>query len=368
MNVDALDLLATSVLLINAQGEIEHANAASEDMFGRSRRQLVGQRAAVLFGQPAEIEGSISRAVSGKFADVRQSAQVLRVSGTVEVSVSSVALSGQPWPVLIETREIEQRLLADRNHRLVEEIETHRQLLRNLAHEVKNPLGGLRGAAQLLEAELPEASLTEYTQVIISEADRLQALVDRLIGPQRVPLHAKPVNIHEICERVCALLQAEFRDMVVIVRDYDASMPDVPGDAARLMQAVLNVARNAAQELALFTQAKRAPIEMMFDEESGTSYPVPNTITLRTRVARQVMLAHRQHRLGLVLSIIDNGPGVPEDIRDRLFHPLVTGRAGGTGLGLSLAQDFVQQHGGIIEFDSRPGCTEFRIVLPMEAS
>ncbi|MBJ7263874.1 MAG: PAS domain-containing sensor histidine kinase, partial [Burkholderiaceae bacterium] len=194
-----------------------------------------------------------------------------------------------------------------------------------------------------------------YTQVIISEADRLQALVDRLIGPQRVPLNAKPVNIHEVCERVCALLQAEFRDNVTLLRDYDASMPDVPGDAARLMQAVLNVARNAAQELALMP-----PLP-----DGGA--PV-RSITFRTRVARQVMLAHRQHRLGLVLSITDTGPGVPDSIKDRLFHPLVTGRPGGTGLGLSLAQDFVQQHGGIVEFDSRPGCTEFRIVLPMEAS
>jgi len=354
MNVDALDLLATSVLLINERGDIEHANAASEDMFGRSRRQLVGQRAAALFEQPDDLVASIARAASGRFADVRQSALVPRLAGhSVEVSVTSVALSGQPWPVLIEVREIEQRLLADRNHRLVEEIETHRQLLRNLAHEVKNPLGGLRGAAQLLEAELPDASLTEYTQVIISEADRLQALVDRLIGPQRVPLQSKPVNIHEICERVCALLQGEFRDAVHLVRDYDASMPDVPGDAARLMQAVLNVARNGAQELSQQARSLADPMA---------------SVTFRTRIARQVMLAHRQHRMGLVLSIIDNGPGVPDDIRDRLFHPLVTGRAGGTGLGLSLAQDFVQQHGGIIEFDSRPGCTEFRIVLPLEAA
>ena len=254
---------------------------------------------------------------------------------SVEVSVTTVGLTGQRWPVLIEAREIEQRVLADRSHRLVEEIEAHRELLRNLAHEVKNPLGGLRGAAQLLEAELPNAALAEYTQVIISEADRLQALVDRLSGPQRVPLNARPVNIHEICERVCALIQAEFRDEITLLRDYDASVPDLKGDAARLMQAVLNVARNAAQEL------------VARPRDAGVEHGL---VTLRTRVARQVMLAHRQHRLALVLSIIDNGPGVPEHIRDRIFHPLVTARAGGTGLGLSLAQDFVQQHGGIIEF------------------
>lgn len=351
MNVEALDLLATSVFLVNERGHIEYANAAAEDLFGRSRKQLRGHSAATLFDNPENIQSSIDRAAAGRYADVRQLASLRRAAESVEVAVTTVGLSGQPWPALIETREIEQRVLADRNHRLVDEIEAHRELLRNLAHEVKNPLGGLRGAAQLLEAELPSAALAEYTQVIISEADRLQALVDRLSGPQRVPLNARPVNIHEICERVCALIQAEFRNDVTLVRDYDASMPDLKGDAARLMQAVLNVTRNAAQELVARPQAPGLE---------------PGVVTLRTRVARQVMLAHRQHRLALELSIIDNGPGVPDHIRDRIFHPLVTARAGGTGLGLSLAQDFVQQHGGIIEFESRPGRTEFRLVLPME--
>lgn len=351
INVDSFDLLATAVFLLNEKGLVVHANAAAEDLFGRSRRQLQGQSAAMLFGHPEALQSSIDRAVSGHFADVRQLSSLRRGHDSVEVTVTTVSLSGHPWPVLIETREIEQRVLANRNQRLVDEIQAHRELLRNLAHEVKNPLGGLRGAAQLLEAELPDASLVEYTQVIISEADRLQVLVDRLSGPQRVPLAAQPVNIHEICERVCALIQAEFRDKVVLVRDYDASVPELQGDAARLMQAVLNVARNAAQELAL--------------QKPGPDIPAPQ-ITLRTRVARQVMLAHRQHRLALELAIIDNGPGVPDSIRDRIFHPLVTARPGGTGLGLSLAQDFVQQHGGIIEFESYPRHTEFRLVLPME--
>ncbi|AZY52625.1 nitrogen regulation protein NR(II) [Bordetella avium] len=351
MNVEAFELLATSVLLLDGNGHIVYANASAEDLFGRSRKQLRGYAAPTLFDQPQALQNSIDSAVAGKFADVRQLLSLCRATDSIEVTVTTVCCPAQQWPVLLEIREIEQRVLADRNHRLVDEIDAHRELLRNLAHEVKNPLGGLRGAAQLLEAELPSAALAEYTQVIISEADRLQALVDRLSGPQRVPLNARPVNIHEICERVCALIQAEFRDDVGLVRDYDASVPDLQGDAARLMQAVLNVARNAAQELVL--QHARPDVPR-------------GQITLRTRVARQVMLAHRQHRLALVLSIIDNGPGVPEHIRDRIFHPLVTARAGGTGLGLSLAQDFVQQHGGIIEFESRPRHTEFRLVLPME--
>jgi len=348
MSVDVFDLLATSVLLLNGKGTVESANSAAEDMFGLSRRQLCGRPAASLFDRSSGLQSSIEQACLGRFADLRQLTSLRRGSDTVEVTVTTVALTDQPWPVLLEVREIEPRVLADRSQRLLDEVEGHRELLRNLAHEVKNPLGGLRGAAQLLEAELPDASLTEYTQVIISEADRLQALVDRLTAPQRVPLNTRPVNIHEICERVCALIQAEFRQSIELVRDYDASVPEIPGDSARLIQALLNVARNAAQELA------RQPA------------PGGSRITLRTRVARQVMLAHRQHRLALAVAVIDNGAGVPDSLRERIFHPLVTGRVGGTGLGLSLAQDFVQQHGGIIEFESQPGHTEFRLMLPME--
>ena len=350
MSVDVFDLLATSVLLLDGRGTVESANSAAEDLFGLSRKQLRGRPAASLFDRTSGLQASIEQACAGRFADLRQLTSLRRGSETVEVTVTTVALTDQPWPVLLEIREIEQRVLADRSQRLLDEIEAHRQLLRNLAHEVKNPLGGLRGAAQLLEAELPDAALTEYTQVIISEADRLQALVDRLTAPQRVPLNTRPVNIHEICERVCALVQAEFRHSIELVRDYDASVPEIPGDAARLIQALLNVVRNAAQELV------RQPA-------AGGS-----RITLRTRVARQVMLAHRQHRLALMVAVIDNGAGVPESLGERIFHPLVTGRAGGTGLGLSLAQDFIQQHGGIIEFESRAGHTEFRLMLPMESA
>ncbi len=348
MNVEAFDLLATAVLLLSREGRIEYANAAAEDLFGRSRKQLVGRAAAQLFDETQEIEHSIEQALAREFADLRQQVGVRRGNDSVQVAATVVALAEHRWPVLIEAREIEQRVLADRNHRLVDEIETQRELLRNLAHEVKNPLGGLRGAAQLLEAELPDASLTEYTQVIISEADRLQSLVDRLATPQRAPLYTRSVNIHEICERVCALIRAEFRSDVALLRDYDASVPDLRADAERLIQSLLNVVRNAAQALTQPRQTDNAQI------------------TLRTRVVRQVMLAHRQHRMALMVAVIDNGPGIPETLRERIFHPLVTGRADGTGLGLSLAQDFVQQHGGIIEFESRPGHTEFRLVLPME--
>ncbi len=346
-SAEAFDLLSTTVLLLNSTGEVVEANAAAEVMFGRSRRNLLGQPAAFLFDREKALAHSIQQACRGEVADCRQFARVRRGVETVEVAVTSVALSQPLWSALIEIKDLEQRVLADRSSRLVDEIDTQHELLRNLAHEVKNPLGGLRGAAQLLESELPDPALREYTSVIISEADRLQALVDRLAAPQRMPVQWQAVNIHEICERVCALVRAEFRE-VALLRDYDASMPEFRADPARVMQALLNIVRNAAQVMTGF-QPTQSP-----------------HITIKTRIARQVLLRHKQHRLAAVVTVIDNGPGVPETLKERIFHPLVTGRDGGTGLGLSLAQDFIQQHGGVIEFESQPGHTEFRLQLPME--
>jgi two-component system nitrogen regulation sensor histidine kinase GlnL len=346
-SAEAFDLLSTTVLLLNSTGEVVEANAAAEVMFGRSRRNLLGQPAAFLFDRDKALAHSIQQACRGEVADCRQFARVRRGVETVEVAVTSVSLSQPLWSALIEIKDLEQRVLADRSSRLVDEIDTQHELLRNLAHEVKNPLGGLRGAAQLLESELPDPALREYTSVIISEADRLQALVDRLAAPQRMPVQWQAVNIHEICERVCALVRAEFRE-VALLRDYDASMPEFRADPARVMQALLNIVRNAAQVMTGF-QPTQSP-----------------HITIKTRIARQVLLRHKQHRLAAVVTVIDNGPGVPETLKERIFHPLVTGRDGGTGLGLSLAQDFIQQHGGVIEFESQPGHTEFRLQLPME--
>jgi two-component system nitrogen regulation sensor histidine kinase GlnL len=219
---------------------------------------------------------------------------------------------------------------------------------RNLAHEIKNPLGGIRGAAQLLEHELNNPGLREYTQVIIKEADRLQDLMKRLLSPHR-PMQPGPVNIHEILERVRSLLKAEFPQTLTVCRDYDTSLPDLVGDREQLIQAILNIARNAAQAI----------------KAQSSSSPVAGQITLRTRVARQVTLAKKRHRLALEVQVIDNGPGIPDDIRERMFYPLVSGREGGSGLGLTLAQSFVQQHQGTIECESRPGYTCFSIRMPL---
>jgi len=244
--------------------------------------------------------------------------------------------------LLIEFRPIDQQLKIAREQRQMDQQQANRELIRNLAHEIRNPLGGLRGSAQLLERELERPELREYTQVIIKEADRLQALMDRLLTPHRPPQIA-PLNIHEVLERVRSLVLAEFPEGIRIERDYDASLPDFHGDKEQLIQAVLNIARNAAQAL------------------NGKG-----EIEFRTRAARQVTLAKQRYKLALELQVIDNGPGVPEELRERIFYPLVSGRDGGSGLGLTLSQTFVQQHRGTIECDSKPGRTCFTIMLPLE--
>jgi two-component system nitrogen regulation sensor histidine kinase GlnL len=346
--IDPYDLLATTILLLDRDGMVQRANSAAEDLFGRSKRQIEGQMALALFEQDAALAQSILHACEGTLESCRQVVSIARDGAPREVSVTTLSLLGQPWASLMEVADLESRSIVDRTQRLAQEIEVQHELLRNLAHEVKNPLGGLRGAAQLLEAELPDARLIEYTQVIISEADRLQNLVDRLAAPNASPMHVNSVNVHQVCERVCSLVQAEFGD-VSFLRDYDTSMPDIQADSSRLVQAMLNVVRNAAQILV----------------QSNTPEP---TVTVRTRIARQVMLQRRQHRMVVEITVSDNGPGVPAHIQDKVFHPLVTARDGGTGLGLSLAQDLLQQHGGLIEMESKPGHTEFRLLIPLELS
>ncbi len=350
LNIESYDLLATAVILLDEQGRVQYANISAEELFGLSRKQLLGAFGSALFGADAMLEPRFLDAVHGKYGVLRRDITIRQAEAAVPASLVLVPLEGQPWSALLEIRGLDQHDQLDRTLQLSKELKVQRESLRNLAHEVKNPLGGIRGAAQLLEAELPpDHALREYTSVVIAEADRLRGLIDRLIAPQEERLSRLPFNIHEICERVYTLLRAEFSAQIDISRDYDASVPDLAGDPARLVQALLNIARNAAQALV---------------ESNSVSAP---KLILRTRIGRQLVLATRPVRMGVVVSVIDNGPGVPQDLRDKIFHPLVTGRANGTGLGLSLAQEFVQQHGGVVEFDSREGHTEFRMILPLES-
>ena len=246
--------------------------------------------------------------------------------------------------MLLEVRHIDQQLKIAREERLNEQQQANRELIRSLAHEIKNPLGGIRGAAQLLERELADPRLIEYTQVIIGEADRLQSLLNRLLTPHRVPTYRR-TNVHEILVRVKGVVQAEF-PQVPIGCDFDTSLPEFDADGEQLTQAAMNVVRNAAQALAGTTADPR--------------------VTLKTRVARNVTLARRFHRLALVVAVEDNGPGVPEKLMPRIFYPLVSGREGGSGLGLTIAQTFIAQHGGTIDCSSRPGHTVFTLTLPLD--
>lgn len=345
-----LDLLATAVVLLDGELRVKYVNPAAETLFAIGRRSILDQPFPGLFSESSPLDGLLRQAIREErgFADqdlivapLGQEPLHLNCIAT-PVELSQAAL-------LLELRPIDQRLRIEREEQRLNQHQANRELLRNLAHEIKNPLGGLRGSAQLLERELDRPSLREYTRVIIKEADRLRALMDRLLTPHQPP-NQMTMNIHEVCERVRSLILAEFPEGIRVERDYDASLPEFRGDSEQLIQAVLNIARNAAQAIL---------------GDRGVAPSGGGLIMLRTRVARTATLARRMHKLALELQVVDNGPGVPAEIRDKIFYPLVSGREGGTGLGLTLAQTFVQHHHGVVECESQPGRTCFRVVLPL---
>jgi two-component system nitrogen regulation sensor histidine kinase GlnL len=344
-----LELLATAVVVVDAEYIVRYANQSAENLLGAGAKSLLGQSFPALFADGRALEAMLAEAVAVRWSYRAQTVSYERAGREpmpLSCLVAPVDLPG--LPLLAELRPIQEQLRLEREERLLDQQEATRELLRNLAHEIKNPLGGLRGSAQLLERELERRpELKEYTQVIIKEADRLQVLLDRLLTPRRA-VRLSQLNIHEVLERVRSLVQAEFPHGISVLRNYDPSVPDLVGDIEQLIQAVLNVVRNAAQALL-----------------SGAHGGRGGAIVLRTRTARQVTIARQRHRLALELQVIDDGPGVPEDIRDRVFNPLVSGREGGSGIGLALVQTYVQNHGGVVEFDSRPGRTVFTLLLPL---
>jgi two-component system nitrogen regulation sensor histidine kinase GlnL len=344
----AFDLLATPVAVLEGTGRVRFVNAALEDVLGMSRRTLSGMHMPDFFVDAQPLRNALSGAQSNEFAALRYEAQLRRMHHEDSLPVHViVAPSDQPHEVIVELLPVEQQTRQEREERLLEQAQANKELIRNLAHEIKNPLGGIRGSAQLLEMELDSKDLAEYTQVIIHEADRLQTLVDRLLAPHRRPHVVSDVNIHEVCERVRTLILAEFPRGLRVVRDYDISIPEFRGDREQLIQVVLNITHNAAQALQ----------ERMAQGDAQ--------ITLKSRILRQVTFGKQRYRLALELHVIDNGPGVPDSIKDRIFFPLISGREGGSGLGLTLAQTFVQQHHGMIECDSEPGRTDFKILIPL---
>jgi two-component system nitrogen regulation sensor histidine kinase GlnL len=342
----AFDLLATLVAVVRGDGTVLFANAALEDAVGTSRRLIEGASFLPFFTEPSVLRTALDGARGNEFAALRYDARLVR-QGAEPMPVHVVlAQTETPDEFVVELLPLEAQARQDREERLLDQAQANKELIRNLAHEIKNPLGGIRGAAQLLEMEI-DPQLKEYTRVVIHEADRLQTLVDRLLAPHRRPHVVGDVNIHEVCERVRSLILAEFPKGLKVVRDYDVSIPEFRGDREQLIQAVLNIAHNACQALTERIAAGDA------------------RLTFRTRIGRQVTFGKQRYRLALELHVIDNGPGVPDSIRDRIFFPLVSGRDGGSGLGLTLAQTFVQQHHGLIECDSVPGRTDFKILIPL---
>ena len=339
-----LDGLNSAVLLFNQAMRLRYINPAGETLFCVSARHMLNEPYEALIQDSAGLQQQLDEAYHSGRPFTRHEVN-LYLGNDLNVIVDFTAVPllepGNPTEMLVELHSVDRLLRISREENQIAQQEATQQILRGLAHEVKNPLGGLRGAAQLLERQLDSEDLKEYTRVIIDEADRLQKLVNRILGPNNLP-NKRSTNIHHVLEHIRSLLQVEGKSNIRIVRDYDPSIPELQADPDQLIQALLNITQNAYQAL---------------DEEG--------TITLRTRIERKYTLSKQRYDLVARIEIIDNGPGIPEDMRDKIFFPMVTGRAQGTGLGLSIAQSLIQQHDGLVEVDSVPGRTVFTVLLPI---
>jgi two-component system, NtrC family, nitrogen regulation sensor histidine kinase GlnL len=344
-----LDNLTTATLLLNDNLCLEYMNPAAEMLLAVSGQRSHGQFISELFTESSEALSALRQAVQQAHPFNKREAVLTSVSGqtlTVDYAVTPILSRGQTH-LLLEVHPRDRLLRITKEEAQLSKQETTKLLVRGLAHEIKNPLGGIRGAAQLLARELPEESLKDYTNVIIEEADRLRNLVDRMLGSNKLPSLAL-TNVHEVLERVGSLVEAESQGSITLVRDYDPSIPDVLIDREQMIQAVLNIVRNAMQA-----------IGSQNDLRLGR-------ITLRTRALRQFTIGHCRHRLVTKIEIIDNGPGIPVELQETIFYPMVSGRADGTGLGLAITQNIISQHQGLIECESHPGHTAFSIFLPLE--
>jgi len=344
-----LDNLTTATLLLNAELRLEYMNPAAEMLLAVSGQRSHGQFISELFTESTEALNSLRLAVEQAHPFTKREAQLTSLTGqsiTVDYAVTPILHQGQTL-LLLEVHPRDRLLRITKEEAQLSKQETTKMLVRGLAHEIKNPLGGIRGAAQLLARELPHDDLRDYTNVIIEEADRLRNLVDRMLGSNKLPSLAM-TNIHEVLERVCSLVEAESQGGVTLVRDYDPSLPDVLIDREQMIQAVLNIVRNAMQAIA------------------GQNDLRLGRITLRSRAVRQFTIGHVRHRLVARVEITDNGPGIPAQLQETLFYPMVSGRPDGTGLGLAITQNIISQHQGLIECDSHPGHTTFSIYLPLE--
>lgn len=335
--------LATAILIVEPDGTIVYLNAGAEDLLGVSIRHSVGRTLQSVLPGVRNVEQLLQRASDeGEiFGQLVSITAAHKSEAPIEVACHVSPAPGAGRRVIVELSNATQWRQIDREHALISQREASRRMIRQLAHEIRNPLGGLRGAAQLLERELPTAELREFTRIIIGEADRLTSLTDSLLGPVRRP-QRQEVNVHEVLERVIALIASERHEAVQLIRDYDPSLPALSADPDQLIQALLNIARNALQSI-------RPDGHVLFRTRALGNYPIGAV----------------RHKLVISIEIEDNGPGVPAELAESIFYPLVTGRADGTGLGLPISQDLVSRHGGLIEFQSRPGKTTFMVRLPL---
>lgn len=350
LHTSLLDNLTTAVILLDGNLCLYHLNPAAEALMETSDRRshnafigdlITGDKQTLKSLRDVQHNGHtfIARKVAWRLTHTNNKV-------IVDYAVSPVSEIGRDF-LLMEIQGLDRSYQISRKEALLSTHETTLELVRGLGHEIKNPLGGIRGAAQLLAQELTDKGLQDYTNIIIEETDRLVNLIDRLTGRYKKP-DFQPVNIHEVLERVRNLLEAESGGNIQVVRDYDPSIPEVHGDMEQLIQAALNIARNAMQAL---------------NENTGQKNPC---ITLKSRTVSHATIGTITYKLVARVEVIDNGPGIDPEIADNIFYPLISGRAEGTGVGLSIAQTIVKNHYGLIECDSQPGRTSFIISLPIE--
>lgn len=342
-----LDNLTHAVLMFDEDLCLDYINPAGEMLFAVSAKRLIGLCASALLPAGSHLLEAIEKGQDSGHPFTEHEVQITlpgRRELTVDCTITPIASTANDSGLLVELQQMDRQLRISREGQQLAQQETMRSLVRGLAHEIKNPLGGLRGAAQLLERELPDAELKEYTNIIIGEADRLRNLVDTMLGPNALP-QKELINIHQVLEHVRQLINVEKRGDITFVSDYDPSIPEILGDRDQLIQAVLNIVGNAVQAIG----------------DQGE-------IILRSRAQRQFTIGQTCHKLVCRVEIIDNGPGIPEDMMESIFFPMVTGRADGTGLGLSIAQSLITQHNGMIQCESRPGRTRFTLLLPLKPS
>ena len=345
---EGMESLVTAVIVCDKNLIVNYINPSTETLFEVSAKQAINNNISVFFEDTDNFLKKILQKVDEQQNSYKEHEYFLQThrKKTICVSLTVTALIDSSDEFIIEFIQMDQQLKVAREERMFIQQQANTELLRNLAHEVRNPLGGLRGAAQLLEQELDKDSLKEYTQIIINEADRLQNLMNRMLTPSQMPVYKK-TNIHEILERVRSLILSEFSSDISFVRDYDVSLPEFIVDREKLIQAILNIAKNGAQAMKLNNQDSRQ-------------------LSFVTRAERQIVFRKKKHATAIRIDIIDNGPGIKNELIDKIFFPLVTGNEKGSGLGLSLAQNLISLHQGMIDCHSVPGKTVFSIILPIE--